>query len=59
MSQTAEPIEGSIIKDAELKAINNIVKALAVLEQSGQQRILNYLNSRYLPVSKAYAAPKE
>lgn len=48
--------EGSIINDAELKAINTIVKLLSGLDREAQLRVVHYVNGRF-PTIRLPAKP--
>ncbi len=43
----AEATDGAIIRDQELKAINDIVKRLAALEPTARERVWTYLKNRF------------
>jgi hypothetical protein len=42
-----ETTEGAIIKDAELKALNTVIKAIAGLDADAQERVMRYLTARF------------
>ncbi len=46
-NKTEAAPEGAIIKDAELKAINGVVKLLTALDREAQKRVLTYVVGRF------------
>ncbi len=54
-TQTAN--EGAIVKDDELKAINDIVKRLMNLKEPARQRVWAYVNARFAFASAILHGP--
>ncbi len=47
MATATDPAEGTIVKDAELRAINSIVKQLNAMNAEERERVVAYILRRF------------
>lgn len=53
MAKTEKPEPGTLVKDPEMKAMVKIVAQMNALDEAQRQRVISWLNSKFMPAFKA------